>query len=111
MDLNDYCKKCYATAKEKKFWDDIPPWHKDRGCLHYYNSKLMLIVSELAEACDALREERFGIEEKDTFEDELADVLIRTFDLCGALGVDIQRQVDWKMKYNKTREPKHGVKF
>lgn len=69
---------------------------------------LMLIVSELGEALEAHRCGRFArlakYEQeisinvpldytfermiKDTFEDEIADVFIRLFDLCGYLGID-----------------------
>ena len=85
---------------------------------------LMLIVSELAEAMEADRKGRYadlgkyykGIEYsfetyvKDTFEDELADTAIRIFDLCEALGIDIQKHIELKMEYNKSRSYKHGGK-
>ena len=78
---------------------------------------LMLIVSELGEALEAHRcnrsanpqmyeieeyanhignsrddftEDGFKLEIKDTFEDEIADVFIRLFDLCGYLKIDTQ---------------------
>lgn len=70
---------------------------------------LMLIVSELGEALEAHRCGRFAKMEivesntfgewdcipdfekyiKDTFEDEIADVFIRLFDLCGYLGIEL----------------------
>lgn len=68
---------------------------------------LMLIVSEMGEALEAHRNNGFsdwkafdefvkgdeiiGFEDciKDTFEDEIADVFLRLFDLCGYLGIDI----------------------
>ena len=48
---------------------------------------------------------------KNTFEDELADVAIRLFDLCGGLNVDLEKHIDLKMKYNSMRGYKHGKKF
>lgn len=48
---------------------------------------------------------------KDTVEDELADTLIRIFDLCGFLNIDIQSHVELKMKYNETRPEKHGKEY
>ena len=48
---------------------------------------------------------------KNTFEDELADVIIRTLSVCGYLGIDIERSVLAKMKYNKTREKMHSKKY
>ena len=48
---------------------------------------------------------------KNTFEDELADVIIRTLSVCGYLGIDIERNVLAKMKYNKTREKMHSKRY
>ena len=48
---------------------------------------------------------------KNTFEDELADVIIRTLFICGYLGIDIERNVLAKMRYNKTREKMHSKKY
>jgi NTP pyrophosphatase (non-canonical NTP hydrolase) len=91
--------------------------------------KLMLIVSELGEACEALRQgKRFTLYDrvkaydvlpeivfeqvvKDTFEDELADVLIRTLDLAGSMGIDVDFHVKEKMRFNESRPFKHGKLF
>lgn len=48
---------------------------------------------------------------KDTFEDELADTVIRILDLCGAKGIDIEKHIELKMKYNATREMLHEKKY
>ncbi len=45
------------------------------------------------------------------FEDELADAVIRIFDLCGGLGIDLQKQIEWKTEYNKGRKKKHGKRY
>jgi hypothetical protein len=42
------------------------------------------------------------------FMSELADIVIRVFDLTGALGGDLDAAVRYKMAYNKTRKHKHG---
>lgn len=85
------------------------------------SAKLMLIVSELGEALEALRKgnltkninnfTNFETEIKDTFEDEIADTIIRLLDLCGLLQIDIEKHIIAKMEYNKTRERLHGKKF
>lgn len=41
---------------------------------------------------------------------ELADVLIRVLDMCGAYSIDIEKAVRIKMEFNKTRPHKHGGK-
>ena len=104
----------------------------------------MLVVSELAEALEALRKDHYadkaavkdlyndieinkyedefnimsgpwkaGFEAniKSSFEDEIADVAIRLFDLCGGLNIDLQKHIELKMMYNSMRGYKHGKKF
>jgi NTP pyrophosphatase (non-canonical NTP hydrolase) len=39
---------------------------------------------------------------------EMADVIIRVLDFCGAMGIDIEKAVKEKIAYNKTRPHKHG---
>ena len=41
---------------------------------------------------------------------EAAHVAIRLFDLCGALGIDLEKAIVEKMKYNATRSVRHGNK-
>lgn len=95
-------------------------------------TQLMLVVSELGEAIEAHRKEKeanvqsfddvmmdgsmefeqaFRVFIKDSFEDELADAVIRIFDIAGHLGIDIGRHIYLKLIYNSTRENKHGKKY
>jgi NTP pyrophosphatase (non-canonical NTP hydrolase) len=101
--------------------------------------KLMLIVSELGEALEAWRMdqkiigtpsfeliealENGNVDEKheafidfqncckDNFSDEIADTLIRIFDLCGALKIPIEGCIRAKMAYNEMRPYKHNKQF
>lgn len=41
---------------------------------------------------------------------EIADIIIRCFDFAGEHGIDIERAVEEKMAYNKSRPFKHGGK-
>ena len=110
---------------EKGFWDD----ERQIGTL------LMLIVSELAEAMEVHRKtgavatplysvvgalssledeefkRAFEANFKDTFWDEIADAIIRLLDLCGKYGVDIDRHVSYKLRYNSMRPHKHGKNY
>ena len=45
---------------------------------------------------------------KNTFEDELADVVIRVLDLCAFKGIDIESHIKAKIRYNASRPHKHG---
>lgn len=48
---------------------------------------------------------------KDTYEDELADAIIRLLDISHGLTVDIEKHIELKMKYNSMRERMHGKKY
>jgi NTP pyrophosphatase (non-canonical NTP hydrolase) len=66
---------------------------------------LALIHSEVSEALEA---DRKG--DVENFKEELADVCIRIFDLCGLKGIDLEKAITKKMDYNKSRTYKHGGK-
>lgn len=121
MTIKELCKKAHQIAKEHGFWDTKNP---------NISEKLMLIITELGEACEALRknnrqnyEPTYTIQDmfcngrlhriwhKDSFEDEICDVFIRLGDLCEALDIDIEWQIKKKMEYNQSRPYKHGKKF
>ena len=121
MELKDYVEKCHATAREKGFWDTK----------RELSTMLMLIVSELGEALEADRHNKHAVEDinfesyesleafitdfeekwKDTFSDEICDTFIRLFDMCGGLGIDIEKHIIAKMTYNETRARLHGKKY
>jgi len=96
MELKEFCKKAHEIAVEKGFWEDerqVP-------------ELLMLIVTELGEACEA---DRKG--DEDNFKEEIADTFIRLGDMCAARAIDIEEEIKKKMEYNKTRPKKHGKKY
>lgn len=96
--------------------------------------RIALIHSEVSEAFEAYRQDKFAnIEEylegvmlgdksdenfkyafqksmKDTFEDEIADSIIRLLDLCGRFNINIEQHIQAKMDYNATRGFKYGGK-
>lgn len=67
--------------------------------------KLLLIHSEISEACEA---DRKGLKDshlphRDGVEVELADAVIRCFDLAGALGYNLGDAIAEKMEFNAKR--------
>lgn len=67
---------------------------------------LMLIVSELSEALEGHRKDLMDdkLPHRKMFEVELADVLIRVFDLAGGYGLDLDGAFEEKMLVNATRK-------
>lgn len=93
LTLNEWSQRCHSIAKEKGFWE------KERNV----GEALMLIVTELAEAMEGYRKK-----DDANFKEELADTFIRLFDLCGGLGIDIEKEILEKSERNKARPYKHG---
>ncbi|KEI87574.1 nucleotide pyrophosphohydrolase [Clostridium botulinum B2 267] len=68
--------------------------------------RLMLIVSEVSEAVNALRKD-----DKENYAEELADIILRTSDTALGDTVDIEKEIKKKMKKNRSRPYKHGKIF
>ena len=107
--INDWCKESFETSKSKG-------WHDNKDSDNYFN-KLLLIHAEVSEVVEELRNGRqiteiyYGDKGKPEGPPiELADVLIRVFDLCGKAGIDLEKAVEIKAEYNKTRPHRHGGK-
>lgn len=95
--MNDWCSQIHDNAEKKGFWDV-----EDSGVA----DKLMLIVTEVAEACEADRVGDF-----DNFKEEIADIVIRVFDLCGAMNIDIEYEIEKKHAANLERPKRHGKRY
>jgi len=65
--------------------------------------KLMLVVTELAEAAEAVRHN-----DPDNFAEELADAMIRLLDIAGTCEINIGRAINDKMAVNRGRPQRHG---
>lgn len=94
--IEGLCDEAFVTAKSKGWWDG------PRSIIEC----LALVHCEVSEAIESYRKGS-----TDGIVEELADVLIRVFDLCGAHGWDLQGAVKRKMAYNKTRPYRHGGKL
>lgn len=108
--------EAHDIAKSKGWWDAYRT-QKDGEIelsLDQLNSKLMLVVGELAEASECIRNRQLHtfIEggKPEGLPVEMADAVIRLMDLAHAIGVNLEREVENKMEYNKGRAHKHGGK-
>lgn len=104
-DIDYYKLQLFAESIRKQnenWWIDIntgEPVDRNVGEL------LMLCVSELAEAMEGHRKNLMDdkLPHRPMFEVEIADVMIRLFDLCGGLNLDIAGAVKEKLEYNRNR--------
>lgn len=125
--LSDIQDDIHKWAVEKDWWEE---WYalarvptRSRMSDERVASKCMLIVTEVAEAVEFLRNnthvpygenlptttgtnghvpEGLGV--------ELADIVIRTLDLAAACGINLENQIRIKMAFNMNRPYKHGNK-
>lgn len=105
--LNELCQAAHHNAIMKGFYDNVVTNNSE------ILAKLMLVVSECAEACEDVRSGNMELKIDEQgkpvgLPSELADIAIRLFDLCGWLDIDLSAAIATKMKYNATRGYKHG---
>ena len=89
--------------------ETIGQYRKSKGFTTNHDNvpeKLMLIVTEISEACEAHRNN-----DMDNFAEELADAIIRILDLSDVLDIHIGREVEQKMVTNWSRPYKHGKEY
>jgi hypothetical protein len=123
-----YLTELCGSASASKGWHEGRP--EDPAMLgHWQGNKLMLMVSELVEAHDELRNgkaanetyyptktgeipERFDgtLYTPEGVPSELADTVIRIFDFCYTEKIDLGAIIEEKLAYNRTREMMHGGK-
>lgn len=95
----------HKASKNAGWWDEHPATNK-----YVIPTKLMLMVSEIAEAMEGDRMELMDdkLPHRTMLEVELADLIIRALDLGGALGLDIGGAMAEKMQFNSVR-PDHKI--
>ena len=96
MNLKDLCVEAHRIAVAKGFYQ------KNREV----SELLCLLHSEISEALECDRKD-----DRDGFREEMADLIIRTADACQFLGIDIEKEVERKMKINEKRPFKHGKRY
>lgn len=120
--INELVQEAHANAVAKGWWEEE----------RTFGELIALCHSELSEALEDFRAGRkpdqmwyelkgaigaLSANEQVTPEwkpcgipSELADVVIRIFDMCGRYGIDLEMAIEEKMAYNATRPIRHGGK-
>lgn len=96
---------CHEASANAGWWTDINTGLPIVVTKTLVSEKLMLIVTEVAEAMEGNRKDCMDthLTDRKMIEVELADAVIRICDLAGALGLDLGGAIAAKLEYNANR--------
>lgn len=130
--INELAKQIHENAKNKGFYEDeknigemlclihsevSEALEADRESRYAKLEEFDLRMKQITDSYngEVFQEQKdsdfkrvFSHKIKDTFEDELADTMIRIMDLAAFKGIDLEKHIELKMKYNSLRGYKHG---
>jgi NTP pyrophosphatase (non-canonical NTP hydrolase) len=95
FNISKIAEEIHKNAKAHGWWD----------CKRSIPELLCLIHSEVSEALEAYRKMDW-----DNLAEELADIIIRVFDMAESLDIEIEKEILRKHEINKKRPYRHGGK-
>lgn len=98
LSLNTLRDAIYQDAVAHGLWEEADA---AKDVLQLHDCCVDIIAAEVCEMGEAW-------DNKDAFEEELADTVIASFSVAGKLGIDIDAAIRRKMAINKQRPWKHG---
>ena len=104
--VNNLVDVCHQASVAGGWWHDIKTGEPMINLPRIVPEKLCLIHSEVSEAMEGYRKKLNDdkLPHRSMLEVELADAVIRIFDLAGALKLDLGGALVEKMDYNSNRE-------
>lgn len=102
---NTLIEVSHGLATACGWWNDIATGTSLKGKRNV-GELLMLVVSEVGEAMEGHRKNKMDehLPNRKSIEVELADAVIRIFDMAGAMELDLGGAIAEKLMYNATRE-------
>lgn len=100
MSINMICERVHAA--NKRWWEDL---HTGEPINRNVGELLCLVHSEISEAMEGHRKnlQDDKLPHRKMIEVELADAIIRIFDIAAGLKLDLGGAFEEKMEYNRTR--------
>ena len=101
--INDLVEYVHQGNVKAGWWSDL---HTGERVERNMGELLCLVHSEISEAMEGHRKNLMDdkLPHRKMLEVELADALIRIFDICGAHGLDLGGAIQEKLAYNQKRE-------
>lgn len=108
--IGQLVRTCHGASKAAGWWNDLHTGEPLPLTQERVGDKLMLIVTEIAEAKEGHRKDLMDthLTDRKMIEVELADAVIRLADLAGVMGLDLAGAVIDKLDYNANR-PDHKL--
>ena len=105
--LNECAKDCHEAAVKGGWWHDSEGKKKERNV----GELLCLIHSEISEAMEGARKGLMDthLKHRSMMEVELADAIIRIFDLAESKNFNLGQTIYEKLEYNRSRAD-HKIK-
>lgn len=101
VSINGWVRWCYEESVNAGWWKDVNRQSRSAQAV-----KIALIHSEISEALEGIRKGKMDdhLPHRLAVEVELADALIRIFDLAGSMELDLEGAVEEKCLYNRERK-------
>ncbi len=100
--LTELKQEIHETAVAHGWWDQLRTWPQECALIH----------SEVTECFEEWRHSNAELYENNGKPEgigiELADIIIRVLDVAVGYNIDIEKCMEIKMAYNKTRSYRHG---